>query len=635
MQSTIKPLAAFVLAALAGTAAANEGPFSQFINFGDSLSDAGNFPDPGSPLLGTTPTGGLRFTNRTGPSYGDNNVEYSGQVATQLLAQRLGLTSLPSMPLLPELITGNPDGTNYAVGGYRTDQILDSIVGTSTVATGSLSRSRPGYLAENPEADPNALYYLNGGANDIFQLSSRPTTMAAAAADLVAGVSALAEAGARYIVVSDLPDVGTTPLGTLTGNAATLNALSDQYNAELQARLRDSGANYVLLNNRLLLEEVRSDLAQYGFATDVTQTAVCFSGDSCLADPTYGRTGSAPDPDRLLFNDAVHPTTAVHRISADYLYSILSAPWEISRLPEMGHSALRAHLQQLDQDLMAQRGRWQPVGQWRIQAGGGYRSPDFDGYGSGDGDSQSLSLSLSHRLSEQWLAGLSLTVGENDVSLGAGESDYDMRSYLATAFARYEQDRLFADFTFSGGHLDYHDLQRRFALGVSERVEKGSTDGQLWAVGTKVGFNLMQAQDAMQFGPFVGASYGRVEVDGYREDGERSTAMSFADQERDSLRLSLGLFGDLALSERTRLYGEVAREVEREDEDPEDLRMSLNSVAGNSFELPGAVPTGDQTRFSVGLAHQLTDDLALRANYHYRGNDNRDQGLNLSISWDL
>lgn len=151
MQSTIKPLAAFVLAALAGTAAANEGPFSQFINFGDSLSDAGNFPDPGSPLLGTTPTGGLRFTNRTGPSYGDNNVEYSGQVGTQLLAQRLGLTSLPSTPLLPELITGNPDGTNYAVGGYRTDQILDSIVGTSTVATGSLSRSRPGYLAENPE----------------------------------------------------------------------------------------------------------------------------------------------------------------------------------------------------------------------------------------------------------------------------------------------------------------------------------------------------------------------------------------------------------------------------------------------------------------------------------------------------
>ncbi|EIK51325.1 esterase EstA [Stutzerimonas stutzeri TS44] len=635
MHPTTRPLAALLLAILAGSAAAADGPFSQFINFGDSLSDAGNFPDLGSPLLSGYPTGGLRFTNRTGPSYGDGNVEYAGQVTTQLLAERLGLTSLPSTPLLPQLLTGNPDGTNYAVGGYRTDQILDSISGTSTVTAGSLSRSRDGYLVEHPQADPNALYYLNGGANDIFQLGSRPTTMAAAAGNLVAGVSALAEAGARYIIVSDLPDVGSTPLGTLTGNSAQLNALSDQYNAELEAQLRGSGANYVLLNSRGLLDEVRANLAQFGFAADINQNAVCFSGDSCLADPTYGRSGSNPDPDRLLFNDAVHPTTALHRISADYLYSIVAAPWEISRLPEMGQAALRAQLQQLDQELMAQRGRWQPVGEWRIQAGGGYRSPDFDDYGSGDGDSQSLSLNLSHRLSEQWLAGLSLAVGENGINLGAGESDYDMHSYLATAFARYEQDRLFADFTLSGGHLDYHDLQRRFALGSSERVEQGSTDGQLWALGTKLGFNLMQAQDAMQFGPFIGASYQRVEVDGYSEHGERSTAMTFADQERDSLRLSLGLFGDLALSERTRLYGEVAREVEREDEDPEDLRMSLNSLPGNSFELPGAVPSGDQTRFSVGLTHQLATDLALRANYHYRGNDNRDHGLNLSLSWDL
>ena len=52
--------------------------------------------------------------------------------------------------------------------------------------------------------------------------------------------------------------------------------------------------------------------------------------------------------------------------------------------------------------------------------------------------------------------------------------------------------------------------------------------------------------------------------------------------------------------------------MEREDEDRRDLRMSLNSVPGNSFELPGAVPTGDQTRFSVGLTHRLTPGLALR-----------------------
>jgi len=216
VQSALKPLAAAVLlTCVSSVATADSGPFSQFIVFGDSLSDAGNFPDLQSPTLGGNPTGGLRFTNRTGPTYGPG--EYIGEVGTQRLAGMLGLQSLPSTPLLPALLTGNPDGTNYAVGGYRTDQILDSINGDSIVEVGGLSRTRPGYLRENPQVDSNALYYLNGGGNDIFQLNTNPVTMAQAASNLVAGVGALQAAGARYIIVSDLPDVGTTPLGAFTG----------------------------------------------------------------------------------------------------------------------------------------------------------------------------------------------------------------------------------------------------------------------------------------------------------------------------------------------------------------------------------------------------------------------------------
>jgi len=638
VQSALKPLAAAVLLTCATDAAiADDGPFSQFVVFGDSLSDAGNFPDLQSPTLGGNPTGGLRFTNRTGPTYGAG--EYIGEVGTQRLASMLGLQSLPSTPLLPAVLTGNPDGTNYAVGGYRTDQILDSITLDSTVSAGGSTRTRPGYLVENPRVDSNALYYLNGGGNDIFQLGTNPVTMADAAGNLVDGVAALQDAGARYIIVSDLPDVGTTPLGFITGQAATFNFLSDQFNAELASQLQAQGGNYVLVNNRLLLAEVRADLAAFGFDPNVPQTAVCFDPSSstapCLPDPTYSLGGTAPDPSRLLFNDAVHPTTAVHQISADYLYSIISAPWEVSLLPEMGRSALRAHLQQLDNELSAQRGAWQAIGTWRTFVQGGYNRPEYDGYGGGDGSGLSLSLGVTQRLSETWLAGVSLGLAENSLELGRNDSEYDMRSYLATAFARYEYQRLFADFSLSAGYLDYHDLKRTFVLGISERTEKGDSEGTLWGAAAKVGFNLMQPGDQLQFGPFVGASYQKVEVDGYSEQGERSTALSYDDQELDSLRLSLGLFGDYALSERTRLFGEVAREVEREDEDRSDLRMSLNSVAGNSFELPGALPTGDQTRFSVGLAHRLTPGLALRANYHYRGNDNRDHGVGLSLAWDL
>ncbi|MBK3866434.1 autotransporter domain-containing protein [Pseudomonas stutzeri] len=638
MHSALKSLAAAVLlGCTTAVTAADSGPFSQLIVFGDSLSDAGNFPDLQSPTLGGNPTGGLRFTNRSGPTYGAG--EYIGEVGTQRLANMLGLQSLPSTPLLPTILTGNPDGTNYAVGGYRTDQILDSINSESTVSAGSTTRSRPGYLVENARVDSNALYYLNGGGNDIFQLTSNPVTMSQAAGNLVTGVGALQAAGARYVIVSDLPDVGTTPLGAITGQAGLFNQLSDQFNAELASQLQAQGGNYVLVNNRLLLSEVRGNLASFGFDPNVAQTAVCFDPSSstspCLPDPTYSLGGISPDPSRLMFNDAVHPTTSVHQISADYLYSILSAPWEISLLPEMGRSALRAHLQQLDTELTALHGDRQAVGAWRTFLQSGYQRPEYDGHGGGDGDGLSLSLGVIHRPNAAWFAGLSLGLAENSLELGRGDSDYEMRSYLATAFARYEKQRLFADFSLSIGYLDYHGVERTFALGITERSEKGDTEGTLWGAAAKVGFNLMQQGDRMQFGPFIGASYQKVEVDGYSENGASSTALSYDDQQLDSLRLSLGVFGEYALSERTRVFGEVAREAEREDEEQRDLRMSLNSVQGNSFELPGALPTGDQTRFNVGLTHRLTPDLALRANYHYRGNDNRDQGLGLSLAWDL
>ncbi len=641
MHNALKPLALALL--LAGTptlAHADASPYSQFVNFGDSLSDAGNFPDAGSPLANGLPTGGLRFTNRTGPSYAPNNTEYAGQVVTQLLANQLGLQPLPSTPLLPGILTGNADGTNYAVGGYRSDQILDSLVGTSTVAANGLSRTRPGYLVENPQVDPNGLYYLNGGANDIFQLvagtAPLPITMAQSAANMVASVGALQAAGARYIVISDLPDVGNTPLGnSLPGFSAVLNDLSDAFNAELAAGLQAQGGNYVLLNNRLLLAEVRADLARFGFDPSIDQTAVCFDGGNCPLDSTYGLGTANADPSRLLFNDQVHPTTAVHQISADYIYSILAAPAQISRLPEMGRSALRNHLQMLDNELSAQRGRWQAIGGWRSFVQGGYNRPDYDGFGGGDGDSPTLALGMTNRLSEAWLAGLSLGLAQNDLKLGEADSDLKMRSYLAAGFASYQQDRLFADFSASVGYLDYDSLDRRFALGVTERSEKGSTEGTVWGLSAKTGFNLMQPAEQLQFGPFIGASYQKVDVDGYSEKGASSTAMTYDDQTLESLRLSVGVFGRYALSERTQLVAEVAREVEREDEQRDDLRMSLNSVANNTFALPGATPTGDQTRFSVGIDHQLTTGLSLRASYNYQGNDNRNQGLGLSLAMDL
>ncbi|KEZ72091.1 esterase, partial [Pseudomonas syringae pv. syringae FF5] len=205
------PFAACLLSLACGTAAA--APYSTMVVFGDSLADAGQFPDTAGPRGST-----LRFTNRVGPTYQDGSGEAFNLNSSTLIGRMLGVPAgdLAASTSPVNAALGTPDGNNWAVGGYRTDQILDSINSQSTVVdpnTGTLLRSRTGYLPANSfRADPNALYYLTGGGNDFLQGRVLSAGSAAQAANQLAdSAQALQQAGARYIMVWLLPDIGKTP----------------------------------------------------------------------------------------------------------------------------------------------------------------------------------------------------------------------------------------------------------------------------------------------------------------------------------------------------------------------------------------------------------------------------------------
>lgn len=620
-------------------------PYSQLIIFGDSLSDSGQFIDQQNP---TSPSG-VRFTNRTGPGY-LAPAPY-GQVSTQILADQLGLQALPSTPF--RVVGVHPAGTNYAVGGYRTDQIRDSITTTSVTVpppgnTPPLA-SRPGYLAEFGSADRNALYYINGGGNNVIQgLMVDFATASASANELVQGVAALQQAGARYIVVSDLPDVGNTPLGFITGERANMSAITAVFNQELDRQLAELGGNILRLNFNGMLAEVYADLEAFGFAANsntFAQTNTCFTGcelrlpDGTLLvpdvrDPTWGLGGTSPNPDRLIFNDGVHPTTAVHRISGDYMYSVLSAPAEISLLPEMGLASLTSHQQHLQSQWQTQRGNWQETGNWNGFVAGGATRNDFKRgqvVPSADGKGTQLTLGSSYRLDDNWRLGLALGLQRQDLDTDS-KSNYEMDSYLLTGFAQYQRDRAWADASLSYGHLDYSDLKRQFALGITQRAEKGDTDGSLLAFSARVGYDLANPGTGWQVSPFISADIAKVDVDGYREDGMRSTALFFGDQERDSQRLGLGVQMKRQLNQQTAWHAELASERELKD-DTSHVRTGLNSRPGNSASLPGYTAEKSKLTGSVGITHDLGNQLQVGASYHFRGTDDRQHGLNLSLGW--
>ncbi|TRX74671.1 esterase EstP [Pseudomonas mangiferae] len=632
MFRTLTPLAAACLLAVAAPLQA--APYSSLIVFGDSLSDAGQLPDAGGPA-----DAGRRFTNRVGPTYQSGQGEAIGATSPMRLGERLGLG--PQAPSTSAIYAQNgwADGDNWAVGGYRTDEIYDSITAVGGSVAGT--RTRDGYLVDlanrGLSVDRNALFYVNGGGNDFLQGRILNSEQARAAGGRLAdSVRALQQAGARYIVVSLLPNVGTTPALSGTGLSETFGALGRDVNDELLRQLSGIHAEIIPLNVPLLFNEVVRDAAQYGLDASQDLLGTCFDGCGHV-NPTWGITSATPDPSRLIYNDSVHPTTHVQQIFADYTYSLLSAPWELTLLPEMAHGALRSHQDQLRSQWRADWEAWQEVGQWRSFVSGGGQRLDFDEQDHGadaDGHGYSLDLGGSYRLDEAWRVGAALGFYKQALEAGPKDSDYDLRSYFATLFAQYQHDRWWGDLALSGGYLDYDDLQRKFALGPVTRREKGDTDGSLWALSGRLGYDIAQPGSLWHLSPFVSADYARAEVDGYAEKGSSSSALAFDDQTRTSRRLGVGLQGRFQVTPATQLFGEVAREREYAD-DARDLRMSLTSLPGHAFTLQGYTPDDAMTRASLGISQQLAADLSLRAGYDLRhSDDDTRQGVSLSLAWD-
>ena len=198
-----------------------ESPFSQTVFFGDSLTDGGFF----RPLLG--PNGAVigQFTTNPGYVWSQYMADYfhsNADVAWKA-------TGAPP----PGPYTTSANGNNWAVGGARVSTNSFGSLGY----TPSLTSQYAAYLASGHTVDPNALYSVWGGANDIFAaigayqtayanvlLGGGNATQAQAAGQAAAQpivgsavtgqiglIGALHTAGAQYVLVPTLPDMGLTP----------------------------------------------------------------------------------------------------------------------------------------------------------------------------------------------------------------------------------------------------------------------------------------------------------------------------------------------------------------------------------------------------------------------------------------
>lgn len=273
-------------------AALDARPFKNIVCLGDSLSDTGRFYAATGGTQPPPPYAPGRFCN--------------GPVWNEYLAELLDR----------EL---NPD-LQYALGGSLTGNLNYNSVPPNFILPG-FEQQVDEVIADGRrgKVDGKALYTIWVGANDFFAWlgsgAQDPASMIGNGVNNTAtGIAQLADAGARYFVVFNLPDLGKTPAAAALGPQVSglLTALCATYNDALAEELDmldfDHRLRIVRVDAFTLINDMVENPADYGF-TNVSSPAL------------YGL--PAADPDTYLFWDGVHPTTAAQEYVAEEAFEEL------------------------------------------------------------------------------------------------------------------------------------------------------------------------------------------------------------------------------------------------------------------------------------------------------------------------
>jgi phospholipase/lecithinase/hemolysin len=248
---------------------------SQIYVFGDSLVDSGNITAAvGGDFFNPVAQGYFpgRFTN--GPNY--NDLLYNRAFGNYMTPSLLG-------------------GTNFAFGAAR--------IANNGDAVPDLALQLGAYLAASGNtADPNALYIINAGGNDVFGLESGTIggfadagAYTASLLDTLSGsIQTLSALGAGRILVTGIPNLTATGIGL---------------EAQVQARL-----------NTIEPTLGSTDLLRFSYQSFFLALA---ANPGAFGLPPFDQTGNCRDNEIAVHGridctgyfsfDGIHPTAAVQR----------------------------------------------------------------------------------------------------------------------------------------------------------------------------------------------------------------------------------------------------------------------------------------------------------------------------------
>lgn len=282
----------------------------RFVAFGDGMADVGQ--------------NGVRYTVNDGSV---NNW-------TLQLASRYGQTLTPA----------SAGGTSYAVGNARVVATPDA-AGNASTPTVQAQIDR--FLAQGGKFGPNDVVMVNAGVSDVIAEMAAVTAQQKTAAQMVTSsrqagealagqVRRLINAGAKYVIVSDIYNLGRSPWAKAIGQTALLGDASTAFNEGLKVSLVDQGGNVLYVDQAFYVNIYVDTPANLGFSNGTTPICTSVDANNSLGIGSNQVSSTLCTPQTLLpnakldsyvFADSVYLTPNAHRVFGNYAYDRLRLRW--------------------------------------------------------------------------------------------------------------------------------------------------------------------------------------------------------------------------------------------------------------------------------------------------------------------
>ncbi|WP_201594284.1 autotransporter domain-containing protein [Psychrobacter vallis] len=609
--TTLKTFTKSMLAislSIAGIAQANA--YSSVTFFGDSLTDGGYF----SPL-----------------TQGTFGLEESGQFTTNpdntwatSFAEQLGTTAVANT------YDGSQTGNNYAIGGARAGVDVTAF----NLPVASANSQVNSYIANN-RVDPNGLYVVWAGANDLLTASADPanaqTTILSAVASQTETINTLKNNGANYILVPNIPDVGLTPRAIEQGPVAQAQStyITNLYNQFMYNGATSTGANIIPLDTFDLLQQIADNPAAYGF-TNVT-TPACNTNNSLLCGSNDLQTPNANET--YFFADGIHPTGSAHQMIADYANAVVTAPSLIGVLPHIATTAglatnerLQSHINQI------QSSEQKPARTlWAI---GEVENQDIAGF-EDDGNTQVLlGVDFAHPNSANAVTGLYGNITQKDFKNSGVDTGLDNIELEEVGFGVYHSNTLdnLGGVQLNGavgfGNMEV-DVTRAVTLGSNRQQFKSNADGKRYYANVQAGYPMQVSNIAIT--PYIGATASRVKIDELKEQEMSGIAMQFDEQKYTTTYGKLGVKANRNLIENLNLFGDIHYQKQLSD-NREAATARLNTLSDISFSTPMIETDDDNFGMTLGLSRNFGLLNANAGVTHSQGDDDKTTSVFVGLS---